>query len=89
MEKNTLHIYKNTVYTDPIHLPRDSAVFTAGTPGSEENNTSENKYRCLLLLSEPGFPTFPPSYKDSCYMTQTFQGLPLLLPLLFPPDVVS
>lgn len=80
---------KNTVHTDTIHLPRDFAVFLTGTPGPEESNTSENKYRCLLPLSEPGFHTFPPSYKESCYMTQTFQGLPLLLLLLFPPHVVS
>lgn len=80
---------KNTVHTDPIHLPRDSTIFPTETSGAEENITLENKYRCLLPLSEPGFHTFPPLYNDSCYMTQTSQGLPLLLPLLFPPHVVS
>lgn len=73
LRRRTLCTPKKAIaHTDPIHSPRHSGIVPTETPGDEENSMLENKYRCLLALSRPGFHTFPPSYKDSCYMTQTF-----------------
>jgi len=49
------------------------------TTGTEENNQLEDTYRrrgsigkVRAFCSGPGFHKFPPSYKDSCFMTQIF-----------------
>lgn len=36
---------KNTLHTDPIHLPRDPTVLPTEITGTKENNESENIYK--------------------------------------------